>query len=48
MIIGGIFLNKGDVFILYKGEIADPVFLTDCEVIVVKIPSIPGDKYVVE
>jgi len=38
-------LKKGDIFILYPNEIADPVFLEDCEVLVVKTPSIIGDKY---
>ena len=36
---------RGDVFILEPGEVADPVFLADCELIVVKIPSVKNDKY---
>lgn len=32
------------IFTLDRGEIADPVFVTDCKVFVVKAPSIPGDK----
>jgi quercetin dioxygenase-like cupin family protein len=45
MIIQGITLVSGDVFVFDKGEIADPVFLEDCKLIVVKVPSIIGDKY---
>ena len=40
-------LQTGDVFVLEPNEIADPEFLSDCLLIVVKVPSIPGDKYVV-
>lgn len=38
-------LNSGDVFVFGKGEIADPVFLEDCTVVCVKVPSIPSDKF---
>ena len=38
-------LIAGDIFIVYPGEVADPVFLEDCEVICIKSPSVPGDKY---
>ena len=38
-------LNSGDVFVFDKGEVADPIFLEDCKLIVVKIPSIPSDKF---
>ena len=40
-------LVAGDVFILRPFEIADPDFITDCEVIIVKTPSVPGDKYTI-
>lgn len=39
------FLISGDVFVIKKGELADPVFLDDCTVVTLKAPSIPGDKY---
>jgi len=32
------------IFLLKKGEIADPEFLADCQVVVIKTPSVPGDK----
>lgn len=38
-------LSEGDIFILKPYEIADPVFLEDCIVLIVKTPSIPGDKF---
>ena len=38
-------INAGDVFIFEKGEVSRPEFLEDCKVLVVKVPSIIGDKY---
>lgn len=45
MIIQGQELIRGDVFIIEPMEVADPTFKEDCEVIVVKVPSIQNDKY---
>ena len=45
MIIAGQELTTGDIFTIFPGEVADPVFLEDCEVITVKTPSVIGDKY---
>lgn len=39
-------LEGGDIFILEPWEIADPIFLEDCEVICVKTPS-SNDKQVI-
>lgn len=36
-------LVSGDIFTLYPYEIADPIFLEDCEIICVKVPSV-NDK----
>jgi quercetin dioxygenase-like cupin family protein len=47
-LIQGVELNPGDVFIIGPYEVADPIFLEDCEVLVVKVPSVPGDKYMVK
>ena len=41
-------INAGEIFVIEKNEVADPEFLEDCSVLVVKTPSAPGDKYVVE
>jgi hypothetical protein len=48
MLMQGQLLTAGTIFILYPYEIADPVFVTDCEVVCVKLPGIIGDKVVVE
>jgi quercetin dioxygenase-like cupin family protein len=48
MIVQGKELNTGDVFVFDKNEIADPIFLEDCTVVCVKVPSIPSDKYKVD
>lgn len=48
MVIQGRELNSGDVFVFDKEEIADPIFLEDCTLVVVKVPSIPSDKFEVE
>ncbi len=45
MTIQGKNLKTGDVFVLEPWEIADPIFKTDCQVLIVKTPSIIGDKY---
>lgn len=47
MIIQDKELNKGDIFILNPYEIANPVFIEDCVVLIVKTPSKPGDKFIV-
>jgi len=48
MMVQGKKLEAGDVFILGPGEVADPEFLEDCELIVIKTPSLIGDKYPVK
>lgn len=45
MVIQDTLLIAGDIFIIAPKEVADPKFLTDCEVIVVKVPSVKKDKY---
>lgn len=45
MIVQGKELNSGDVFVFDKGEIADPVFVEECTIVCVKVPSIPSDKF---
>ena len=48
MEINGIVLLSGDVIVIYPMEISRPKYLSDCEVIIIKAPSLPRDKYVVE
>lgn len=38
-------LRQGDIFVIEPNEVASPEFLTDCEIVVVKVPSVPNDKY---
>lgn len=45
MTIKGVLLKTGDIFTIDRREIADPKFLTDCEVVVIKVPSVKNDKY---
>lgn len=45
MNVNGRHIYKGDVFVIEKNETSKPTFFEDCTVLVVKIPSIPGDKY---
>lgn len=47
MIIQGQELNEGDIFTLKPYEVADPKFITDCEIVCVKTPSI-NDKIIFE
>ena len=44
MIIQNKILKAGEIFVIEPYEIADPVFVEDCEIIVVKVPSVKGDK----
>ena len=37
-------LQEGDIFVLHPGEWIQPEFQTDCQLVVVKIPGIRGDK----
>ena len=37
--------NENDLFIINKNIISCPIFQTDCELICIKIPSVPHDKY---
>jgi hypothetical protein len=47
MLINGIKYTSGDSFMFEKGHPAVPEFLTDCEVICIKVPSVPGDKRII-
>ena len=45
MILNGHTIKTGDVFVIEPNEVSKSEFLEDCHIIVVKTPSIPGDKY---
>ena len=48
MKVNGKILNKGDIFVFEKGEVCNPIFLKNCELVVVKVPSIPNDKHIIK
>ena len=47
MVIGEDVIEVGDIFVIDPGESVKPHFYTDCVIVTIKVPSIPGDKYVV-
>jgi len=47
MKIGDILIEAGDIFHIHRNEVSAPVFLEDCELIVVKTPSVQNDKFIV-
>lgn len=47
MFICGQEINPWEVFVFEPGEVADPVFLEDCKVLCVKVPSVTNDKYII-
>ena len=38
-------LNQGEIFIIPKKMLTHAVFLEDCEVLCIKVPSVPSDKH---
>ena len=47
MSVNGAHFSPGDIFVIEPGEVARPVFYRNCQLVVVKIPGIRGDKVVV-
>lgn len=45
MKVCGDIILPGDIFVIDPFEVSAPEFLEDCKLIVVKIPSVIGDKY---
>ena len=45
--INGVELKAPVVFVIYKGETVRPKFITDVAMVVVKIPGVLNDKYIV-
>lgn len=45
LIMNGKLIEPNTIIIMNPYEIAEPEFLEDCEVLIVKVPSVPGDKY---
>jgi hypothetical protein len=46
MCMNGLTISSNDVFVFNPGEIAAPKFTRDCTVLCIKIPSRPGDKFI--
>lgn len=46
VIICGKELKKGDIFVFLPNEISESLFLEDTEILVVRTPSDPSDKYI--
>jgi hypothetical protein len=42
--IQGQTFGPDDIFVMEPMDVADPVFLEDCVIVVVKVPSVPSDK----
>jgi len=40
-------LSEGDIWIYEEKEVSDVEFLTDVEILIVRWPSVPSDKYIV-
>ena len=38
-------IDPGQIFIIEPNEVADPIFYEDCEILCIKTPSLPKDKY---
>lgn len=45
MTINDIPIEQGNIFVIDKNESVKPVFLENCELIVVKVPCVKNDKY---
>lgn len=48
IIINDITFEKGDIFVIEPNEPAIPQFTEDCELLIIKVPSVPGDKYIIK
>lgn len=47
LIMNGQTFSKGDVFVMEPYMVSEMELLTDVEMVVVKVPSVPNDKYVI-
>ena len=41
-------ITAGDIFVISPYEVADTIFLTDCEILAIKVPSNTNDKFYTE
>jgi dTDP-glucose pyrophosphorylase len=47
MVINNVSIKRNTIFIFEKGMISCPIFLTDCVVLCIKVPYVPGDKWII-
>lgn len=45
LIASGVELSDGEMFVYSPDEISEVTFLEDTDLIIIKTPSVPGDKY---
>jgi hypothetical protein len=45
--VHGRLFTEGDIFRIDPGEVSDPEILEDSRMIILKVPSVPGDKYII-
>lgn len=41
-------LKSGDIFILHPYEVANPIFIEDCILVIIKTPSVIDDKFMIK
>jgi|TARA_R110002167_G_scaffold55962_3_gene158945 hypothetical protein len=46
--VSGLDMISGDIFVYEKEDIADVKFLEDTDIVIVRWPSIPSDKYLID
>jgi quercetin dioxygenase-like cupin family protein len=46
MKINNVIIEEGKIFVIEKNESIKPIFLENCEMIVIKIPSTINDKHI--
>ncbi len=47
MELQGQLMSEGDIFVLEPYEVADPLFVTDCQIVCVKLPGNAGNDKIV-
>ena len=45
MLINERLVEKGSLFIIQKNQLTCPIFLENCKILCIKVPSVPSDKY---
>jgi len=48
MKINNIEINAGEIFVIPPYYVSKPEFLQDCELVIIKTPSVIGDKFIIK